>query len=292
MPKKSPASLPLVSTRLTASVSVAMVLLLLGLAALAGIAAHNIATEIRQNMGFVVVFSDDARPDDIEAMKKRFTAADYVVSYAYSSPEMVLERWQQMIGDDEQINDLLDVNPFAPEIEVHVKAAYVSADSLEVIAAPLEMVPGVAEIKMHTDVVDSVNATMRNVAVALAAIAVALLLIAIVLINNTVRLTVYSRRFSIYTMKLVGATPGFIRSPIVTANAIAGLIAGLAAAALLAAILAYVGRIDPSPANCVSWTQSVWVLGAMPLAGVVICLPAALFAANKYIRISHDKIYR
>lgn len=292
MPKKSRTSLPLMSTRLTASVSVAMVLLLLGLAALVGIAARNIATEIRESMGFVIVFNDDARPDDIEAMKKRFSAADYVASFSYSSPEMVLERWQQMIGDDEQIADLLDVNPFSPEIEVHVKAKYASTDSLTLITAPLEMVPGVAEIKMHTEMVENINATVRNVAITLTAIAAALLLIAVVLINNTVRLTVYSRRFSIYTMKLVGATPGFIRTPIVRANALAGLIAGIVAAAILCGLLVYAGTVDPALAGCVTWPQAAWVLGALPVAGVIICLPAALFAANKYIRISYDKIYR
>lgn len=290
MPRKPQSSIPLLSTRLTATVSVALVLLLLGLAAITGIAAHNIATEILQSVGFVVLFNDDARPADINNMKKRFSSAPYVSSFAYSSPEVVMARWQELIDDDEQINELLDVNPFLPEMEVHVKAAYASADSLAAITAPLEMVPGVAEVKAHSEMAANVNTTVRNVAITLGAIAIALLLIAIVLINNTVRLTVHARRFSIYTMKLVGATPGFIRAPLIRANILSGIIAGVIASVILAALIAWAMRT--SMAAFLSWKQAAWVFGAMPLAGIAICFPAALFAANKYIRISQDKIYR
>lgn len=292
MTRRTHSTLPLLSTGLTAVVSVTLVLLLLGIAAIGGISTNNLATQIRQSVGFTVLFNDDATASDINGVIRRFAAAPYVASSTYSSPEQVMDRWQQMIGDDEPIDSLLGVNPFSPEIEVHVKARYASADSLAVITAPLEMVPGVAEVKLQSEMIAGVNTAIRNAAITLGAVALALLLIAIVLINNTVRLTIHARRFSIHTMKLVGATPGFIRRPLIRDSVLAGLVAGFVAAALLAGLIVWAVSEGSPAAGCFSWEDAAWVLGAMPLAGMAICLPAAFFAANKYIRISQDKIYR
>lgn len=284
--------MPLFSTRLTATVSVALVLLLLGVAACLGVATRNVANDIRSGIGFVVIMDDDATGVDIGALKQRFTKAPYVASYTYSSPEQVMQRWQQMMGDDENFTELLDTNPFAPEIEVCVKAPWANSDSLKLIISAIEMMPAVAEVNGHDNMVDEVNSTINNITIVLLSIAATMLIISFVLINNTVRLTVYSRRFSIYTMKLVGATPGFIRAPLVKANTLAGFIAGIAASAILTGVIFWAGTADQTISVLAGWDDVIPVLASLPVAGMIICLPAAWFAANRYLRLSHDEMFK
>lgn len=293
MTNKLRSSLPLFSTRLTATVSVTLVLLIVGLTALLGFGARAMADDIRSHMGFAMVMDEDATPAQINALKQRFTAAPYVDSYTFSAPEQVMDRWQQLLGDDENIAELMDgINPFAPEFEVNVKPRWAAADSLERIADNLEMLPGVAEVKVHTDMIRRVNSTITTVALIAAALAAILLTISFVLINNTVRLTIYSRRFTIYTMKLVGATAGFIRRPIIRANVLAGIIAALTASAILAAVLAWAHKADPTFAAAISWTDAAMVFGGLTAVGALICLSAAAIATNKYIRSNFDEMFR
>ncbi len=293
MANKQRSKLPLFSTRLTAIVSVTLVLLVLGGVALLGITGNSLATDLKQHMGFALTLDENATTEDIAAMKQRFTSARYVASYTYSSPEQVMERWEEMVGEDEKISELMEgINPFAPEFEVHVKAAWASADSLECLAQRLEMLPGVEDVKIHTEMVAQVNSTVRTVALIGAGIAAALLLISFVLINNTVRLTVYSRRFTIYTMKLVGATGGFIRRPIVRANLLAGIIAAVVAGAILAGILAWGYTVSPALTSAVTWNDAACVFGGMVVAGALICWLAAILATNKYLRQTPDEMFR
>ena len=231
--------MPLFSTRLTAIVSVALVLLLLGVAAFLGIGARNVADDMRRDIGFVVIVADDASPADIAALKQRFAGAAYTSDYTYSSPEMVMQRWKTLMDDEGETDDLLDENPFAPEIEVNVKAPWANIDSLRAITTPLKLMPSVDDVKVHDTLVGEVNRTLSNIALILIIVAAVLLTISIVLINNTVRLTIYSRRFLIHTMKLVGATPGFIRAPMIRDNALGGLLAGFIADIVLTGTLAY-----------------------------------------------------
>lgn len=293
MTQKQRSKLPLFSTKLTATVSVTLVLMILGAVAMIGIMGNSLATDLRQHLGFALTLDEDATPADIAAMKQRFTGARYVASYTYSSPEQVMERWQQMVGDDENITELMEgINPFAPEFEVHVKALWAHPDSLSALAQRLEMIPGVAEVKVHTEMVEQVNRTVTTIALCGAGFAIVLLIISFVLINNTVRLTVYSRRFTIYTMKLVGATGAFIRRPIVMANILAGLIAVAVASGLLAGLLAWSHSVSPAMREAVSWPMAAWVFAGMIVAGVLICYVASALATNKYLRLSHDDMFR
>ena len=291
MSKTNTSGLPLVSTRLTATVSVALVLLLLGVAAALGLGARSVANDIRSNIGFVIVMADDATESDIAAMKQRLTRAQFVDSYTYASPAQVLERWQQLMGD-ENVSEVLDQNPFAPEIEARVRQPWANGDSLRVISGQLEMIPSVAEVKAHEAMADDVNSTVNTLTMVLLAVAVTLLVISFVLINNTVRLTIYARRFSIHTMKLVGATAGFIRGPIVRQNMLDGLIAGFIADAILAGAIAYAHSADPATTVLVSWSDAAWILGSLPFAGTAICFLASLMATNRYIRIRYDDMYK
>ena len=292
MPKKRLHHIPLFSTRATATVSVALVLVILGIAALVGLATHSLSKTVRDNIGFVVIFSEEVTADDIAQVTKKLEATGAVSSTEYSSPDEILARWQKMVGEDEDIMRLADVNPFTPELEVRVKEGYASTDSIMMLAAPIMLMPQVYEVKVHNELIDSVNSTLRSVSLTLVAVAVALLIVSFVLIFNTVRLSVYSKRFLINTLPLVGATRGFVRRPFLMESLVNGAVAGVIASAIVAGMLLFGMRLDVSVASLLSWPQACAVMSAMVVTGMVICLIAAVFACNRYLSLGYDDLYK
>ena len=282
--------MPLFSTRLTAIVSVALVLLLLGVAAFLGIGARNVADDMRRDIGFVVIVADDASPADIAALKQRFAGAAYTSDYTYSSPEMVMQRWKTLMDDEGETDDLLDENPFAPEIEVNVRTPWANIDSLRAITTPLKLMPSVDDVKVHDTLVGEVNRTLSNIALILIIVAAVLLTIS----DSSDRHRQADDLFAPFPdpMKLVGATPGFIRAPMIRDNALGGLLAGFIADIVLTGTLAYFAGVEPSLSSAIPWTQAAWVLAALPLAGLLICGIAAFGATQRYIRITYDELYR
>ena len=292
MAKRRHHIIPLFSTRATATVSVALVLFVLGLASLIGIATHRVTDSIKEKMGFVILFNEEVTASDIATAKDLVKGNPGVASSVYTSPETVLDRWQKMLGEGEDIMRLGGVNPFVGELEVRVKPAYASTDSINLIVAPLMLMPQVREVKVHAELVDSINGTLRSVTFGLLVVAIALLVVSFVLIFNTVRLAVYAKRFSIYTMKLVGATAGFIRRPFLTSNLLNGFVAGLIASVGLIAVVYYSHMMELSVAEVLSWQAIIPVLAGVILTGMLICLIAALFAANRYLRLSYDEMFK
>lgn len=288
--KKSKKGISTFSAQITSTISVALVLLLLGIISLLGIAANSITTEIRENMGFSVIFSDSATVKQVNSLKQMFTSSPGIAGVRYYSPDDALQKWQDETGED--LVKVLGVNPLPGELEIKVKAAYASSDSINALSAPLAALPYVAQVSVHADMVDAVNDNLRSIALILAIVAAALLFISFALINNTVRLTVYSRRFLIHTMKLVGATNGFIRRPIINANIISGLVASLIADALLAGALLYLHSADSVTASAIPLEKAVIVFASLLLVGMAICAIASIFATNKYLRSSYDDMFK
>lgn len=292
MAKKRFQHIPLFSTRATAIVSVALVLLILGIAALVGITTHTLSRTVRDNMGFVVIFNEDVTAGDIARVVDVLKADGAVASTEYSSPDDILARWQKMVGEDEDIMRLAGINPFTSELKVNVSERYSSYDSIMVLAAPVMLMPQVSDVKINNELIESVNSTLRSVSLTLVGIAVALLIVSFVLISNTVRLSVYSRRFLINTMQLVGATAGFIRRPFLTESMVNGAVAG-ALASLGIGVMLWLGhRLDGSLETLIDWQQCVMVMVGMIVTGVIICLVGALFACNRYLALTYDELYK
>lgn len=292
MAKKRHNLLPLFTTRATATLSVALVLFILGLAAFIGIAAHQVTSGIKENMGFVVLFNEDVTASDISTVKNSIERMGGVKSTSYSSPEVVLDRWQKMVGEDEDIISLAGVNPFVGELDVKVLPDYASSDSIALLTSPLMLMPQVSEIKVHNSLVDRVNSTLRSISMTLIFVAVALLTVSFILIFNTVRLSVYARRFTIYTMKLVGATPAFIRKPFLLDNVVNGFVAGVIASVALVATMVYGRAYRSEIGEILEWDMIVAVLVGVVITGMIICLVAALFAANRYLRLPYDEMFK
>lgn len=278
------------SAQITATISVALVLLLIGIIAMLGIAAHSITRNIKENIGFDIVLTDTATDAEVNQLKSKWTASPYTASVRYYSKDDALMHWEEETG--ENLMDVLGVNPFSGELEVKVKADYASSDSINKIITPLKSLPYVHEVNVHTELVDSINRNINSVSLILIIITCALLFISFALINNTVRLTVYSRRFIIHTMKLVGATGSFIRRPFINANVVSGIISALIASAILAGTLYYLQGIDSGIASAITWPQAACVFAGILIIGIIICAVAALFATNKYLRLDYDDMFR
>lgn len=289
MARKRSARISTFGSQLTSIISVALVLLIIGLTALGGIAAHHLSDDIRRNMGFTVKVARSASDADVFELKRLFNSASYVSSYVYSSPDDIFAAESQYLGED--IAALVDENPYSAEFDVRVKPGYASVDSIESLRATIVAMPQVDDVLTETSVVDNVNSAISRVTFVLLVVAAALLVISFVLINNTVSLSVYSRRFVIHTMKLVGATRGFIRRPFIRAGAVNGVVAAIIAGIILAAAQAYTVTIDPALGRLLTWSDLTIIIVGLLLLGVLICTLASLFATNRYLRAGYDDMF-
>lgn len=281
--------------QLTATLSVAMVLLILGLAAVISLCVNTAADDIRGRVGFTVLVSDGATPEQLSELGRYWHNAAYVHTATYYTADQVLERYAATTGDTADITAELGVNPFLAEYDVTVTAPYAHPDSLQKITAPMLRYTAIADIVLNTDMVSDLRHTADSVTVILLMVAAVMLLVSVLLINNTVRLSIYSKRLLINTMMLVGATDGFIRRPFVRREASQGFVAALIAVVLLMLLLWYITYLDPNltevmPMPAVSSLAAIGV--AVLVAGPVLCGIAGLVSANRYLRASYDDLFR
>lgn len=188
--------------------------------------------------------------------------------------------------------ELLDENPYSAEFEVKLAPDYVNPDSIKMVTERLQRIKAVDDIDVPVNVANQVDNSLHKITLVLGGVALALLIISIVLINNTVSLSIYARRFIIHTMKLVGATRGFIRRPFVGAGAVCGLIAGMIAAAVLAGVYAYLCSADVELSSNLTNTELAVILVTLPIAGIAICALTAYFAANRYLNKRYDQLFK
>lgn len=274
----------------TTIISVSLVLLLLGLVAMLAMAGANLTTQIKENIGFDVVVKENADAKEVNQLKQLWNRADYVSNVKFISKEDALRSWEQETGED--LMATLGVNPLSAEFEVRVKSQYASSDSLNKISKQLSNNPAIERIQIQRDLVDSINRNVSNVAIILGAIAIVLMIISFALINNTVRLSVYSKRFLIHTMKLVGAKSGFIRRPFIISNIINGIIAGIIAVALLSLSIYYAIQVSDEVQDLLSMSEIYCVFGAVMLLGMALCALAAYLASTKFIRLDYDSLFK
>jgi cell division transport system permease protein len=273
----------------TSTISVTLVLFILGLVGVINITFDGINRQVKERLGFTVVLTDSVAPSIITNLQKECKTAPYISTYKYLSSEDVLN--EETGGEGDNLIDICGVNPYAPMFEVNVKAAYANVDSISKIVKQWENRDFVQEVTVNTEMIGNLNRNAHVLNMILIIIAGALLLISFVLINNTVRLTVYSRRFLIHTMKLVGAKGSFIRRPFLINNAIEGVIAGCLSAGILAGLVAWGQTLDADLTHWLPWCYTGIVLGALPLLGIIICTVAALFATNRYLHQCYDDMF-
>lgn len=268
-------------------ISVAMMLLVTGLTIMIGLSTRRAASLMRSNVGFVAVIEPTNGQASVDSMLQVLSKAPYSSSAVTRSADEVLNRWEEMMGPEE----LLDINPFLPEIEVTVHPAWARPDSLDKIAAQLESSPCINHVQTQADIAAGINHTVSSTILLLAIVGLILLAISVVLIANTVKLQLYAQRFIIHTQQYVGATPAYIVRPYFARAAASGFIAALIASAALAVVRLYAESIDPATAAFLSWTDMLLAAVAVTVIGVVLCAVTARLTALKYIHSSYDDIF-
>ena len=277
-------------SQVTSAISVALVLILLGTMAMALVTADSLADNIRKNVGIVVKLMPGAPDIEIDRVQARLAAIPGIVSIDYSAPDKILEDESKLMG--ENLAEILDQNPFGGEFELKVAPGYVNSDSIAAMMSVFADDPRIDEIVSQTEVVDNINSILGKVSLVLLVVALALLIISFVLISNTVSLAVYSRRFIIHTMKLVGATASFIRRPFLWAGFFTGLVAAFVAIGCVIAIRTYAATFDPMVNDILVWQQMAWICGAMLVTGPLICIFASAIATNRYLKSSYDDMFK
>lgn len=287
MKKKRKSRFRVRGSQIVSTISVTMVLIVLGIVALTALVAHHVTDGLRSGIGMVVIVDELAPDAAADSLSKELNSAPYVRSLSYATAEEVHNRWKEQLGEDE----LPDVNPFQPEYEVKVKSQWSSADSLQAIAGRLSAMTAVYDVKVHKEIAASINRTVSTVVLVLLVVALALLVISFVLIRNTVSMEVYAQRVVIHTMQYVGARPAFIRRPYVVRSMVSGVIAGLIASAILAGLLLWVSSVNNSIMQAIGWGGASVVFAILIATGAAVCALAALMSANKYLRRSYDEIF-
>ena len=280
------------AAHLTTTVSVTLVLLLVGIITFITLSGEKESRNIRERLEVNIVMNDSVSDAYANALAQRISNLPYALEAGYVGKEQALKDCQEETGED--LETLFGVNPLSPEVYFRVKAEYSSQDSLQNIQKQLSNVAGVSEVVMpDSEMVDAMNQNIQSLAVILGIVALVMVVISFVLINNTVHLSIYARRFTIHTMQLVGATNGFIRRPFILNNVTAGLVAGLLAAGILAIALAAAPHAGYSDvAHYISWGLFACVAGGMVTAGPLICSLAAALATSKYLKKDYDELVR
>ena len=274
---------------ITASISTMLVLLLLGAVVFFVLAANNLSVYVRENIAFSVLVSDDMKETDILRFQKELNAKPYVKHTDYISKKQALAEQSEAMGTDPA--EFLGYNPFTASIEVRLNADYANSDSVAWIKDEILSNKEVIEINYPQDLLDAVNRNIRKISLILLGIAALLALISFALINNTIRLTIYSQRFLINTMKLVGASWAFIRRPFLKRNAWVGILAGIMADTVLAVIAYALVRYEPDLLAIVTPEVMITVMGFVFLFGVVITTLCALVSINRYLRMKTNELY-
>lgn len=274
---------------ITACISTTMVLILLGLMLFLVLSAHRLSVYVRENLNFTVLLSNDAPESAILALQKRLDGEAFVKVSAYISKEEALKEEVETTGSDPV--EFLGYNPFSPSIELKLHAAYANADSVAWIKERILADKLVTDVDYRQGLMDSVNRNISKLSIGLLAVAALLTLISFALINNTVRLTIYSKRFLIHTMKLVGAGWGFIRRPFLWRNFWVGLSSGVLADAVLVAAAYALVSYEPGLLAVITTDILLWVMLSTLLFGVLITCMCAYISINKYLRLSAGDLY-
>lgn len=274
---------------ITSSISTTLVLLLLGLVVFFVLGAHNLSIYVRENINFSVLISDDMKETDILKLQKKLDKEPFVKQTEYVSKKQALKEQSEAMGTDPE--EFLGYNPFTASIEIKLHSDYANSDSITKIEKMIKKNTNIQDVLYQRELIDLVNENIRNISLVLLALAVVLALISFALINNTIRLAIYSKRFLIHTMKLVGASWGFIRRPFLRRNIWSGVLAGIMADAILMGTAYWLVSYEPELIRVITPEVMLLVSGSVLVFGVVITFLCAYLSINKYLRMKAGTLY-
>ena len=276
-------------TRLTSIVSISLVLFLLGLVLLIGLLGNRLSVYVKENISFSVVLQDQLKEREVKAMCRKLDALPFIKSTEYISKEMAAEELEEELGENPET--FLGFNPLSATIEVKLKAEYANPDSLRMVENRIKAYTSVSDLLYRKDMMEMVHENMNQLTLILLGLAVILMAISFVLIGNTIRLLIYSKRFLFYTMKLVGATAGFIRRPFIWYNLVSGLVASVLAICMLTGLLYYLQGEMSGLIQFLDLRALLIVYAVVVLLGALLSVVATAIAVNKYLRMDFGKLY-
>ena len=274
----------------TLCISTAMVLVLLGLVVFSVQTSRNLSQWVKENLTVTVMLSDDVSVNGAKMLCRDLYHRPYSRNIDYISKDQALKEQTEAMGSDP--SEFLGVNPFPATLELQLKSDYANRDSLKWIAKELQKNPKITDVAYQVDLMDSVNRNLTKLNLLLLGLAVLLTFVSFSLINNTVRLSVYSRRFIIHTMKLVGASWGFIRKPFMNQALLVGVVAALIAIAVLGGLFYGLYYYEPNIVTVISWRELAITAGAVLLFGIIITAACSYISVNKFLRMSAGELYK
>ncbi|MCD6658569.1 MAG: ABC transporter permease [Lentimicrobium sp.] len=273
----------------TTIISISLVLFMLGLLGLIVLHAQKLSDYVKENIGFSVIIKEDVKEPGIIEFQKKLDIEPFVKSTEYITRERAAKELTEELGED--FVGFLGYNPLLASIDIRLKADYANNDSLAMLEKKLLAKPVVKEVFYHKSLVELVNQNIRRISLVILAFTAVLLLISIALINNTIRLSVYSKRFIIRSMQLVGATQAFIRKPFLLKSLLHGLISAVIAILLLGVVLYFSRQALPELVDLQDIDMILSLFGIVTALGLIITGLSTLFAVRKFLRISHDRLY-
>lgn len=277
------------SSAISTVIGIALVLFMLGILSVLVLNAQKLSNYVKENIQVQVFLNDDVNEADILRLKKEIDAETYTHSTKYVSKEDAAKELSEDLGED--FISFLGYNPLQAAIDLRLNAGYAHPDSIEAIVEGIEDRGTVAEVVYSPNLIRQINENVNKIGLILLGFAALLLLIAIALINNTIRLTIYSKRFIIRSMQLVGATTGFIQRPFIFTGILQGLYASFLAILLILGVLQAVRMEIPEFFEFNDILMFVKLFGLVALLGIIISGLSTLFAVRRYLRMDARKIF-
>ncbi len=277
------------SSYLTTIVSITLVLFSIGVVGLLVLHTKKLSDYVMENIGFSVIMNKDVNEADVLRLQKKLDALPYVKTTEFISEDKAAEIFQAELGED--FVQFIGYNPLHTTIEVHLKAEYANPEQFDAIEKDLMGNEQVKEVSYQKSLVELVNDNVRKISLVILAFSLLLILIAVALINNTIRLSVYSKRFLIKSMQLVGATGGFIRRPFIRTEVVHGLIAAILANGMLVGVIYLARREIPEIVSLQSADLFAFLFLFVIVTGVLLTWLSAFFAVRRFLKARMDDLY-
>ncbi|WP_106540748.1 cell division protein FtsX [Prolixibacter denitrificans] len=291
MSKRKPRRLKrrLFSSYFTTTLSISMVLFLFGLMGLLLLNAKRLSDYVKENIGVTLILNDNARDVDVIRLQKKLDATDYIKSTRFVDKATAAKELKKELGED--FVDFLGYNPLLSSIDVKVYASYANPDSLALLEKKFLEYPEVKEVHYQRNLVRQLNRNVNKLSVILAVLSLLMLVIFIALINNAIRLSIYSRRFLINTMQLIGATRGFIRRPFMSKGVLHGIYGAIIASIMLLGLVFSYQKELKAVINFQNMETMGILLGLVFVLGILISGISTFFAVNKFLRLKFDELF-
>ncbi len=277
------------SSYITSTISISLVLFMLGLIGLLLLNTRKLSDYVKENIGFTVFLEEDVKEADVFHIQKSLDARNYVKETSYITKEEAAVDFQKELGED--FIDILGFNPLTPSIDVKLYAGYANPDSITVIENDLQRFPQITEVAYQESLIHLVNDNVQKISLVILVFSALLFLIAIALVNNTIRLSIYSKRFLIRTMHLVGANHSFIRKPFLRQGIVLGAVGAFFAILLLTGLI-YTAQSELSEIiNFQDFKLLILLFTSIFVLGIIINWISTYLAVNKYLNIKTDQLY-